>query len=150
MSIAHCPTPLAPAVLEDYWLADLSPSEEAAAEQHLLACDECSRRLRDVIGLAEGVRAVAWGGTLRVVVTDAFLNRLAQEGLHVREYRVTPGGSVACTVTAEDDLVVGRFVAPLGGVGAVGRAARRQGRCAGGGGELNPKRLKSLQINRSA
>lgn len=119
MSIAHCPTPLAPAVLEDYWLADLSPSEAAAVEQHLLACDECSRRLRDVIGLAEGVRAVARGGTLRVVVTDAFLNRLAQEGLHVREYRVTPGGSVACTVTAEDDLVVGRFVAPLGGVGRV-------------------------------
>lgn len=119
MSTAHCPTPLAPAVLEDYWLADLSPSEEAAVEQHLLACDECSRRLRDVIGLAEGVRAVARGGTLRVVVTDAFLNRLAQEGLHVREYRVTPGGSVACTVTAEDDLVVGRFVAPLGGVGRV-------------------------------
>lgn len=116
MSPAHCPTPLAPAILEDYWLADLSPSEEEAVEQHLLACDECSGRLREVIGLAEGIRAVAMGGTLRVVVTDAFLDRLVQEGLHVREYRVTPGGGVACTVTAEDDLVVGRFVAPLGGV----------------------------------
>lgn len=116
MSLAHCPTPLAPAILEDYWLADLSPSEEEAVEQHLLDCDECSGRLRGVIGLAERVRAVARGGTLRVVVTDAFLNRLVQEGLRVREYRVSPGGGVACTVTAEDDLVVGRFVAPLGGV----------------------------------
>jgi hypothetical protein len=116
MSLVHCPTPVAPEILEDYWLADLSPSDEEAVEQHLLACDECSGRLRVVIGLAEGIRAVARGGTLRVVVTDAFLDRLAQEGLRVREYRVTPGGRVACTVTAEDDLVVGRFVAPLEGV----------------------------------
>ncbi len=116
MNSTHCPMPLALEVLEDYWLADLSQSEEVAAEQHLLACDECSGRLRDVVKLADGIRAVARGGTLRVVVTDAFLNRLAQEGLHVREYRVTPGGRVACTLTAEDDLVVGRFVAPLGGV----------------------------------
>jgi hypothetical protein len=116
MSISPCPMPLALSVLEDYWLADLAPSEEAAAERHLLACDECSGRLRGVIGLADGIRTVARGGTLRVVVTDAFLNRLAQEGLHVREYRVTPGGRVACTVTADDDLVVGRFVAPLAGV----------------------------------
>jgi hypothetical protein len=116
MSPARCPTPLAQAILEDYWVADLSPSEEEAVEQHLLACDECSERLRGVVGLADGVRAVARGGLLRVVVTDAFLNRLAEEGLRVREYRVTPGGGVACTVTAEDDLVIGRFVAPLGGV----------------------------------
>jgi len=119
MSISRCPTPLALSVLEDYWLADLSSSEEDAVEQHLLACDECSGRLRHVIGLADGIRAVTRGGTLRVVVTDAFLNRLTQEGLRVREYRVTPGGRVACTVAADDDLVVGRFVAPLGGVARV-------------------------------
>jgi hypothetical protein len=56
---------------------------------------------------------------LRTVVTDAFLDRLAREGLRVREYRVGPGGRVACTVTPDDDLVVGRLVAPLGGVGRV-------------------------------
>ncbi len=116
MSILRCPTPLAPSVLEDYWLADLSSTEEDTVEQHLLACSECSGRLRGIIDLAGGIRGVARGGTLRVVITDAFLNRLAQEGLRVREYRATPGGRVACTVTAEDDLVVGRFVAPLGGL----------------------------------
>lgn len=140
MSIARCPTPLALSVLEDYWLADLSPSEEEAVERHLLACDECSGRLRDVIGLADRIRVVARGGTVRVVVTDAFLNRLVQEGLRVREYRVTPGGRVACTVTADDDLVVGRFVAPLGGVGRVDLA-----RCDAEGREV--QRFRNLPFN---
>ncbi len=111
--------PLAWSVLEDYWLADLASPEEDAVEQHLLACDECARRLRDVIGLADGIRVVARSGTVRVVVTEAFVTRLVQEGFRVREYRVTPGGRVACTVTPADDLVVGRFVAPLRGVGRV-------------------------------
>jgi hypothetical protein len=52
-----------------------------------------------------------------VVVTAALVDRLAREGLRVREYRVAPGGRVACTVTPEDDLVVGRLAAPFPGVG---------------------------------
>jgi hypothetical protein len=116
MSRARCTTPLTQATLDDYWVADLSAAEEEAVEQHVLACAECSARLSGVVGLAEGVRAVVRGGLLRLVVTDAVLNRLAGEGLRVRQYRVTPGGGVACTITAEDDLVVARFIAPLGGV----------------------------------
>lgn len=119
MSPSRCPTPLALSLLTDYWLADLSPAEEAAVEEHLLACDECSRGMRGVVDLAGGIRVVARRGTLRVVVTEAFLDRLAREGLRVREYRVAPGGRVACTVTADDDVVVGRLTAPLAGVGRV-------------------------------
>jgi hypothetical protein len=116
MSTASCETPLEDSVLEDYWLGDLSPTEEEAAELHVLDCDGCSRRLRRVVDLAGGIRALARRGTLRVVVTGAFLERLAREGLRVREYRVAPGGRVACTVTPDDDLVIGRLAASLAGV----------------------------------
>jgi hypothetical protein len=143
MSGARCPAPLAMPVLEDYWLADLAPAEEEGAERHLLACDECSGRLRGVIGLAEGIRAVVRSGVLRVVVTDAFLNRLAEEGLRVRQYRAAPGKVVACTLTAEDDLVVGRFVAPLGGVRRLDLA-----RCDAEGREL--ERFRDLPFDPAA
>ena len=33
----------------------------------------------------------------RLVVNDRFVRRLSENGLHVREYRVPPNGSVSCT-----------------------------------------------------
>jgi hypothetical protein len=107
--------PIDAAVLADYWLAALGDGEEAAAEEHLLGCDRCGERLREVIALAEGLRRLARGGSLRVVVSDAFLNRAAEEGLRIREYAPPAGGTVQCTVTAEDDLPVGRLAANLSG-----------------------------------
>jgi len=49
------------------------------------------------------------------VVSESFLKQAADEGLRVRQYAPPAGGSVACTVTAEDDLLVGRLQANLGG-----------------------------------
>jgi len=110
-----CSYPIDAAVLADYWLAALADSEEAVVEEHLLGCDRCGGRLRDVIELVEGVRSLAREGCLRMVVTDAFLQRAAEEGLRVREYAPPPGGSVQCTVTADDDLLIGRLAANLSG-----------------------------------
>ncbi len=110
-----CSHPIDAAVLADYWLAALVESEEATVEEHLLSCDQCGSRLRDVIALAEGIRGLAREGCLRMVVSDTFLQRAADEGLHVREYAPPPGGSVSCTVTADDDLLIGRLAANLSG-----------------------------------
>jgi len=88
----NCLSPIDAAVLADYWLAALTKSEEETAEQHLFGCDECGARLRDVIALAEGVRKLAREGSLRMVVSDAFLKRAAAEGLRVREYAPPAGG----------------------------------------------------------
>ena len=110
-----CSRPIDAALLADYWLAALAEAEEAAIEEHLLGCDRCGARLRDVIALAEGVRSLAREGCLRMVVNDAFLERAAEEGLRVREYAPPPGGGVQCTVTADDDLLIGRLVANLSG-----------------------------------
>lgn len=111
----NCGNPIDAAILSDYWLGLLPQSEEQAVEEHLFGCDACGARLREVIALADGIRSVARGGDLQIVVNDEYLRRAAQEGLRIREYTVPPGGSVQCTVTAEDDLLLGRLVGETGG-----------------------------------
>jgi hypothetical protein len=115
----NCSNPIDAAVLADYWIAALSSSEEEAVEAHLLDCDRCGDRLREVIALAEGVRELAREGSLRLVVSEGFLRRAAEEGLRIRQYAPSSGGSVECTVTGEDDLLIARFAANLSGVARV-------------------------------
>jgi hypothetical protein len=108
-----CSHPIDAAVLADYWLASLAQPEEDAVEQHLFECDECGARLREVIALAEGVRSVAREGSLQMVVSDAFLQHAAASGMRIREYAPPSGGSVQCTVSADDDILIGRLAANL-------------------------------------
>jgi hypothetical protein len=112
----NCPGPIDAARLTDYWLGLLGETEETAIDEHLLGCDQCGARLREVIALAEGIGRVARQGSLRMVVSDAFLQRAVESGARVREYAPPPGGGVHCTVTADDDLVVGRLAADLSGI----------------------------------
>jgi hypothetical protein len=111
----NCLNPIDAAILADYWLAALTKPEEEHTEEHLFTCDECGARLRQVIALAEGVRKIAREGSLRMVVSDSFLKRAAEEGLRIREYALPAGGGVQCTVTAEDDILIGRLAANLSG-----------------------------------
>ena len=111
----RCADPIDAAILADYWLGALDGAGEEAVELHLLDCDECGGRLREVIALAEGVRKIAREGSLRMVVGDVFLERVAAEGLRVRQYTPPAGGGVECTVTAEDDLLIGRLAAEMRG-----------------------------------
>jgi hypothetical protein len=111
----NCPSPIDAAILADYWLAALEQPEEEAIEEHLLGCDRCGARLSELIALADGVRSLAREGSLRMVVSDTFLQRAAEEGLRVRQYAPPAGGSVECTVTAEDDILIGRLEANLSG-----------------------------------
>jgi hypothetical protein len=111
----NCSNPIDAAVLADYWIAALARPKQEAVEEHLLGCDQCVAQLREVVALAEGVRNLAREGSLRMVVSDAFLQRVAEEGLRVRQYAPPPGGGVECTVTAEDDILIGRLAANLTG-----------------------------------
>lgn len=110
-----CSHPIDAARLADYWLAMLPKPQEDAVEEHLLCCDQCGARLREVIALAGGLRKLAREGSLLMIVSDSFLQRAAEEGLRVREYAPPRGGSIECTVTAEDDLLVGRLNADFSG-----------------------------------
>lgn len=114
-----CPHPLELATLVDYWFGDAAPAEEARVDEHLMACDGCGGRLRALLALGEGVRRATHEGRVHVVVTPAYLETAAREGLRTREYRVTAGERVACTVTPEDDLLIARLIADFTGVSRV-------------------------------
>ena len=96
-------------VLSDYWLAILPAEIEEAVEKHLLGCDECGDRLREVIALAEGLRALARSGSLNVTVSDRFVSHATETGLKVREYAPAAGTGIQCTVSADDDLLIARW-----------------------------------------
>ena len=51
-----------------------------------------------------------------MIVTETFLKSAADDGLHIRQYAAAAGGSVECTVTAEDDILIGRLAANLGDI----------------------------------
>jgi hypothetical protein len=66
--------------------------------------------------LASGVRAAVKDGKVSMVVSAPFVEAMKHAGLCLREYRLAPGGSVNCTIHADDDAVVARIRAPLTGV----------------------------------
>ena len=99
--------------LVDYWFGE---AQEEALEEHLFACAHCTRRLEELAALGAGIRKAFRSGALRAVVSPGFVEGLKREGLKLREYRVTAGGSVNCTIASEDDFVISRLRAPLAGV----------------------------------
>lgn len=142
-SSTNCKNPIDAGVLADYWLGVLPEGEEGLVEEHLLACDACGDRLRELIALAEGLRDLAREGSLRMVVSDEFLRRAAEDGLRVRQYAPPRGGGVQCTVTAEDDLLIGRLAADLRGANRIDLSI-----CDGNGAEQ--LRMRDIPANPSA
>lgn len=111
-----CKRPLDFEALVAYWLREMADQQEATLEEHLFACAHCTERLEALVALAAGVRATVKAGKLSMVVSERFVEAMKQAGLSLREYRLEPGGSVNCTLGADDDAVVSRLRAPLAGV----------------------------------
>lgn len=111
MTRASCTT--SPQELLAYWLGELDDAHESRLEEHLFACSACSERLREIVDLGAAIRAELLHGNFAQVLPAAFVRRIKAAGLRVREYELEPGGSVNCTVTADDDLVVSYLRAPL-------------------------------------
>jgi hypothetical protein len=116
MTRPSCASPIPLATLLDYWLGELDEAREGPLEEHLLGCGPCSANLQSLVDMAGEVRQAVRAGALHAVLTDAFVRRLAAQGLRLREYRVPHNGSVYCTVAPDDDLLVTRLDAPLAGV----------------------------------
>ncbi len=116
MTGATCQSPLTWETLLAYWLGELDADAAAQAEEHYLGCAQCSQRLEQLAAMADGVRTLARNSGVNMVVEDRFVRRLRDEGRNVREYRLPLNGSVNCTITPEDDFVIGRLEAPLAGV----------------------------------
>lgn len=116
MTSEPCRQPIEFEALLGYWLGELPVSVEQDIEEHFFGCETCAGRLEELAALASGIRAAVRGGAVRAVITRPFLEQMKRQGLRIREYRVPPGGGVACTIRMDDDAVVGRMQAPLAGV----------------------------------
>jgi hypothetical protein len=116
MTSLPCTAPIGDHTLIEYWLGELDEAAEARIDEHVLGCSECSRRLTQIVELADGTRDAFKQGRVRAFVTAAFVRSAVDHGTRVREYRVPPNGSVNCSVAPEDELLVSRLEAPLAGV----------------------------------
>ena len=115
MTRAGCAA-ISPQELLGYWLGEFDAEHEARLDEHLLACAPCAERLGALVETGAAIRRALLRGGFSSVLSPACIDRLKTTGLRVREYRLEPGGSVNCTVTREDDLVVSYLRAPLRGV----------------------------------
>ena len=113
MNASKCTAPIEFSALTEYWLDELDEAAGARIDEHLFGCQECSAKLDEIIALTGGVRAAFRRGTVRAFVTEAFVRRLAEHGVRLREYRVPHNGSVNCTVAPADEVLVARLQAPL-------------------------------------
>jgi len=111
MTRAECATP--PEDLLAYWLDELDEAQAQRVEEHLFACATCSERLRAIVDLGAAIRRELKRGDFACVLPPPFVRRLKEAGVRVREYTLEPGGSVNCTITSDDDLVVAHLHAPL-------------------------------------
>lgn len=126
-----------------WWLGD---AEERALEEHCFACARCAGRLEWLAALADGVRAAVRRGRVGLFVSARFVEALVQAGLRLRQYGLDVGGSVNCTIRAEDDAAVSRIRAPLAGAKRVDALWR----VSLGGKEEPEERIADLPFDASA
>jgi len=122
--VSACARPVADADLVDWWTGDLPDTRRRRVEEHLLSCGSCSSRAERVHELGEGIGPLVRAGALPLTVLPSVVERLRREGRRIREYRVSPGGGVQCTVGPEDDVVLSRLVADLHGVSRLDLVSR--------------------------
>lgn len=102
------------AELTDYAAGELGDTEAAEIEAHLFACAACAARAAEldavVRAIPSAVRTAGVGG----FVTDAVLNQLSRQGVHMRTFALFPGAVVPCAVWDDDELMVLRLRGDFG------------------------------------
>jgi hypothetical protein len=116
MSAPACTGPIEFAALVAYWMGELPPAEEAPLEEHLLGCAHCAQNLAALAAIGSAIRGAVRTGRVDAMISAPLLERMKKEGLRLCEYRIPAGGSVNCTLRADEDGVVGRMQAALAGV----------------------------------
>jgi hypothetical protein len=121
-----CTQPVPFGTLVAYWFGELGEEAEQRVEEHVLGCSHCSCELAWLAQLGDGVRLAFWRGHVRAVISAPFLESMKEHGMRFREYPVSPGGRVDCTIGAADDAVVGRLKAPLSGIARIDLVCRNE------------------------
>jgi len=110
-----CPPPDDPRLL-DWWRGELADADGNAFEEHLFDCERCRHAAEALAGIEAGVREIVRKGGIGFIPSASVLERMRRDGVRMRTYRLAPGETVACTVGADDDLVVTHLVAELASV----------------------------------
>ncbi|MBX7183908.1 MAG: hypothetical protein K1Y01_02085 [Vicinamibacteria bacterium] len=108
-----CARPIADSVLLEWWVGEVEARDGRDLDEHLLACRWCSERAEELSRLADGVAGLVRSGKLQAVVTAEVVERMRREGRRVREYRVSAGGGVQCSLAPDDDFLVARLEASV-------------------------------------
>jgi anti-sigma factor RsiW len=101
--------------LTDYAAGELSEIEAAAMEDHLFSCVDCAARAGELDALVRAIGPAVGSAEVGGFVTDAFLNRLAREGVRVRTFVLSPGDVVPCAVWDDDEVMALRLRGDFGG-----------------------------------
>lgn len=109
--------------LLDYWFGDLDAAQTDGVDAHLFGCDACGAVVDGIAALAQGTREAFMAGRMAAIAGPRFVERLAAQGLRLREYRVPCNGSVNCSAAPQDEVLVGRLQAALQGVRRLDLAA---------------------------
>ncbi len=67
------------ATLVGYWFGELPPAEEAAFEEHLFGCAECTEKLAELAALGAAVGAAFREGAVRAVISHPLLPALRSD-----------------------------------------------------------------------
>jgi hypothetical protein len=88
--------------LVDHWLEGAGGD---ATDEHLLACDACSARLRALVSVLEGMRSLGRSAPPPVVLR-ADVNAMRARGVRVSERSVPLSGEIAWTIVDADVYVL--------------------------------------------
>jgi hypothetical protein len=111
-----CAMPLSLDTLLAYWFGELGEEAERRTEQHFFDCADCCANLEEMATFGAAVRSVFASGFITAIISPAVVERMKERGMKLREYPVEPGGTVNCTIAAQDDAVISRLKARLAGV----------------------------------
>ena len=98
-----------------HWLGELDEAEDARVGEHLMGCGDCNDKALWVAQLSASMPALVREGQFQATVSPEFVQRAIEAGLRTREYCLSPGGSVNCTIAPEDDLLITRLEVTLPG-----------------------------------
>lgn len=113
MSEDVCPLPLESLIA--YAVGELPDGDAGSCEEHLFACQRCARRLDTMMRLGNGIADGVRDGRVSAAVTGTLVAQATRHGAHVREYRLQPGETIACTAGPDDSFVAIRLAAPAAG-----------------------------------
>jgi anti-sigma factor RsiW len=113
--------------LTDYAAGELTGVEAAAIEEHLFACVDCGARAAEFDALVRAIPQSVRAAEVAGFVTDAVLNRLARDGVHVRSFALSPGAVVPCAVWNDDEVMVLRLRGDFGGADEITLSRRVAG-----------------------